>query len=76
MKQLIENIVLALVDDPSAVEIEEILENDQLTIKIHAGSQDLGKIIGKQGKIAKSIRTIAKACAIKENVQVNIEIVD
>ncbi|WP_425540110.1 KH domain-containing protein [Microaceticoccus formicicus] len=76
MKDLILNIAKQLVDNPENVIVDESREGNILTIRINVDPSDMGKIIGKQGRIAKAIRTVAKAAGTKENLQVNIDIVD
>lgn len=76
MKELVETIAKALVDNPDVVHVNMTeSEDDVVMIELSAASEDLGKIIGKQGKIANSIRTIVKACAIKEDKKVMVEII-
>ena len=76
MIELVKYIVDQLVDDKSAVNITTE-ENDGVeTITINVAEGDIGKVIGKQGKIAMSIRTLAKAVGIKEGKRYNIEIAD
>ena len=76
MVELVKYIVDQLVDDKSAVNITTE-ENDGVeTITINVAEGDMGKVIGKQGKIAMSIRTLAKAVGIKEGKRYNIEIAD
>lgn len=76
MVELVKYIVDQLVDDKSAVNITTE-ENDCVeTITINVAEGDIGKVIGKQGKIAMSIRTLAKAVGIKEGKRYNIEIAD
>ncbi|CCZ94814.1 uPF0109 protein TDE_0882 [Corallococcus sp. CAG:1435] len=76
MVELVKYIVDQLVDDKSAVNITTE-ENDGVeTITINVAEGDIGKVIGKQGKIAMSIRTLAKAVGIKEGKRYNIEIAD
>lgn len=76
MVELVKHIVDQLVDDKSAVNITTE-ENDGVeTITINVAEGDIGKVIGKQGKIAMSIRTLAKAVGIKEGKRYNIEIAD
>ncbi|MDD7305505.1 MAG: KH domain-containing protein [Peptoniphilaceae bacterium] len=74
MKELIEVIVKELVEDKEAVSIEEIENNGELNITIYVAEKDKGRVIGRGGNIINSIRTIARSCAIKENVKVNIKI--
>jgi predicted RNA-binding protein YlqC (UPF0109 family) len=75
IKQLLEFIVKALVDDPEKVQINEIDGETYTKLEIRVASDDMGKVIGKQGKIAKAIRTVVKAAAVKENKKVVVEIV-
>ena len=76
MVELVTYIVTELVDDKSAVNITSA-ENDGVeTITIRVAEKDIGKVIGKQGKIAMSIRTLAKAVGIREGKRYNIEIED
>ena len=76
MLELVTYIVTELVDDQSAVNITSA-ENDGVeTITIRVAEKDIGKVIGKQGKIAMSIRTLAKAVGIREGKRYNIEIED
>ena len=76
MLELVTYIVTELVDDKSAVNITSA-ENDGVeTITIRVAEKDVGKVIGKQGKIAMSIRTLAKAVGIREGKRYNIEIED
>ena len=74
MKELVEIIVKALVDAPDQVEITEELKDDETVISIKVASDDMGKVIGKQGRIAKAIRTVVKAAAIKDDAKVSVEI--
>ena len=75
MKELVEIIVKALVDAPDQVVITEETQNDEQVISIKVAAEDLGKVIGKQGRIAKAIRTVVKAAAIKDDTKVSVEIV-
>lgn len=65
MKELVEFIARSLVDNPDDVQVTEIQENNSIIIELRVAPDDMGKVIGKQGKIAKSIRTLAKAAAAK-----------
>lgn len=76
MKKLVEDIVKALVDHPEEVRIEEIVDGDNITLKLYVADDDMGKVIGKQGRIAKSIRTVIKSVSIKKNVKTTLEIVE
>lgn len=78
MKELVEYIVKSLVDSPQLVELQETVnEADQsVLIEVRVAPADMGKVIGKQGKIAKSIRTVAKAAAAKEGKRIAVEIIN
>lgn len=75
MKELVEVIVKALVDNPDAVKINEIAGEQSVILEISVAPEDMGKVIGKQGRIAKAIRTVVKAAATKENKRVVVEII-
>ena len=75
MKELIEVLVKALVDQPDAVSIQDTLEGTAVVYSVSVAPDDLGKIIGKGGKVADAIRTVAKAAAIKEKKNVHVKIV-
>ena len=76
MKDLVKYIVDQLVDDKGAVCIESAVDGEVETITIKVAENDIGKVIGMQGKIAMFIRTLAKAVGIKEGKKYNIEIED
>mgnify|MGYP001036630120 CR=1 FL=1 len=71
MKELVEVMAKSLVSNPSAVVVEE----ETTVLRLHVAPEDMGKVIGKQGRIAKAIRTVMKAVATRENVKVIVEIV-
>ena len=75
MKEMLELLVKNLVDNPSAIEISEKEEGKSLTLELRVDPQDMGKVIGRQGKIAKAIRVLMKAYAVKENKKINVEII-
>ena len=75
MKELVLDIAKALVDNPEAVVVEETKENDEIILKLKVSEDDMGKVIGKQGRIAKAIRTVVKSAANRDNVKVSLEIV-
>ncbi len=74
MKTLVEYIARSLVDNPDAVQVTEIEGERSIIIELRVAPDDMGKVIGKQGKIAKSIRTLTKATAAKEGKRVVVEI--
>ena len=75
MKELVEVIAKALVDNPNEVEVIEKGEGKNVTIELHVAAGDMGKVIGKQGRIAKAIRSVVKAASSKDNKRVDVEIV-
>lgn len=75
MKELVEFIAKALVDNPDEVIVSEIEGSQSIIIELKVASEDMGKIIGKQGRIAKAIRTVVKAAAIKDNKRIIVEII-
>lgn len=76
MTELLETLVKALVEDPDAVEIEEIEENGDLIYEITVAEDDLGRVIGRRGRVANAIRTVAKAAAVRLERRVVVEILD
>lgn len=74
MKELLEYIVKALVDKPEAVSINENQKDDELVLELTVDPSDMGKVIGKQGRIAKAMRTLVKTAAIRENIRVSVDI--
>jgi predicted RNA-binding protein YlqC (UPF0109 family) len=65
-----------LVDDPDAVRVERVDEPDSVVLRLHVAQDDLGKVIGKQGRIARALRTIVRAGSVREHRRVQLEIVD
>ncbi|MGN0247789.1 MAG: KH domain-containing protein [Lachnospiraceae bacterium] len=76
MKELVEVIAKALVDNPDEVVVTEKEEEKHVTIELRVASSDMGKVIGKQGRIAKAIRSVVKAASLNENKKVDVEIVE
>ena len=74
MKELVEVIAKALVDNPEEVLVSESLKGDDTLIELKVAPADMGKVIGKQGRIAKAIRSVVKAAASKEDKKVIVEI--
>ncbi|MBW6463579.1 MAG: KH domain-containing protein [Bacillota bacterium] len=75
MKQLLEQIARALVDEPDRVDVQQVESERLIVLELRVASDDMGKVIGKQGRIAKAIRTVVNAAAVKENKRVVVEIV-
>ncbi len=76
MKELIEAIVKPLVDSPDEIEITEIESDNQITYRLYIDKQDIGKVIGKQGRIAKAIRTVVYAAGSNSSKRIQLEIND
>ena len=74
MGELVEYIAKSLVDNPEEVSVKEVEGSKSVVIELRVAQDDMGRIIGKQGRIAKAIRTVVKAAAIKENKRVVVEI--
>ena len=76
MGSLVEVIAKALVTRPDEVQVTEETDGKNIVVKLKVADEDIGKIIGKSGRIAKAIRTVVKAAAIKQNLRVTVEIVE
>ena len=76
MTELLEFLVKALVEDPEAVVVEELEEEGDLVYEISVAEGDLGRVIGKGGRVANAIRTIAKAAAVRIDRRVIVDILD
>lgn len=75
MGELVEFIAKSLVENPDQVEVKEIEGTQSIIIELKVAPEDMGRVIGKQGRIAKTIRTVVKAAAIKDNKRVVVEII-
>ncbi len=76
MKELLEYVVKALVDNPDNVQIEEISGEKTVIYELRVGEGDLGKVIGKEGRMAKAIRTILTAASMKKGKRAQLEIIE
>ena len=76
MKELLLYMAKNLVDNPDAVSVTEISDEEGLVLELRVAPEDMGKVIGRQGRIAKEIRTILKTVAQRDGVKVAVEIVD
>ena len=76
MKELLITIAKGLVENPDAVEVVEDapLEDGTIVFHLHVADDDMGRVIGKQGRIAKAMRTVMRAAAVRQNVKVSVEI--
>lgn len=75
MKEILQTIIVNLVDDKEAVEINEVNGEKSVVYEVKVADGDMGKVIGKQGRLAKSIRTLIKAVANKEQKRVTVEFI-
>ncbi|MBK8295336.1 MAG: KH domain-containing protein [Solirubrobacterales bacterium] len=76
MRDMLLFLTRSLVEDPDAVEVEELEEDGDLIFEITVNQDDLGRVIGKGGRVANAIRTVAKAAAVKEKRRVLVDILD
>ncbi len=74
MKEVVEVIARALVDNPDQVVVTETENDREVNIELKVAQSDMGKVIGKQGRIAKAIRSVVKAASSKDTKKVNVEI--
>lgn len=75
MKEILQSIIENLVDNKEQIEIKEVSGEQSIVFEVKVAESDMGKIIGKQGKIANSIRTIMKAVASKEKKRISVEFI-
>jgi len=75
MKELVEVIAKALVENPDQVVVTETVNEKDINIELRVAPSDMGKVIGRQGRIAKAIRSVVKAAAIRDDVRVNVDII-
>ena len=75
MKELVEVIAKALVENPDEVVVTEKEDGKHVIVELHVAASDMGKVIGKQGRIAKAIRSVVKAASSKDNKRVDVEII-
>lgn len=76
MKDILESIILNIVDDRDAVSISKKIDGENIVYSVKVANNDMGRVIGKQGKIAKAIRTLMKSLGAKEKKKITIEFVD
>ena len=75
MEKLVAVIAKSLVEHPESVEVSSRQEDGQTVLSLHVAEDDMGKVIGRQGRIAKALRTVVKAAATRENKKVTVEII-
>jgi predicted RNA-binding protein YlqC (UPF0109 family) len=76
VKELLEFLARSLVDNPDEVRVEQIDTADGVLLRLSVAPEDVGKVIGKQGRIARAIRTVVKASAVRDGRQATVEIAD
>ena len=76
MREIVEYLAKRLVDDPDAVRVEEVERDGAVILQLHVAPDDVGKVIGRQGRIARALRTIVRASAARSSHRVLVEIVD
>ena len=76
MAELLEYLARGLVDDPEAVRVETAVEDDAVVLRLHVAPDDVGKVIGRQGRIARALRTVVRASSARDRRRVLLEIVD
>ena len=76
MKELVEVMAKALVDKPEAVQVTDEIDGKHITVKLKVDPSDMGKVIGKQGRIAKAIRAVVKAASTKDDTYVDVDIIE
>ncbi|HEX2436211.1 MAG TPA: KH domain-containing protein [Solirubrobacterales bacterium] len=76
MRELVEYLVRALVENPGEVQVEELEENGDVVLEVTVADDDLGRVIGRGGRIANALRTVARAAATKEDCRVIVEILE
>ena len=74
--EIVEYLARRLVDDPDAVEVEEVEQEGAVVVQMHVAPDDVGKVIGRQGRIARALRTIVRASAARRDQRVLLEIVE
>jgi uncharacterized protein len=76
LAELLAELARELVDDPAAVRVEQVDDGDATVLRLHVAPDDLGKVIGRQGRIARALRTVVRAGAAREHRRLVLEIVD
>ena len=76
MAELLEYLARQLVDEPDAVSVEQAEVEDELVLRLHVAEADRGKVIGRQGRVARALRAVVRASAVRERRRVRLEIVD
>jgi predicted RNA-binding protein YlqC (UPF0109 family) len=75
-REIVEYLARRLVDEPEAVQVEEIERDDAIVLQLHVAKDDVGKVIGRQGRIARALRTVVRASAARRDQRVLLEIIE
>ena len=75
MKQILESVIMNLVDNQSQISIEEIVDSENITYKVTVAQEDMGRVIGRQGRVAKAIRVLMKSLGAKDKKRITVEFV-
>lgn len=75
MKELVEVLVKSLVDAPDQVQVDQVDSSRSVVLEVRVAENDMGKVIGRQGRVARAIRTVVKAAAVKDGRRVSVEFV-
>lgn len=75
MKEILESIIISLIDNKEALSIEEQIDGENIIYKVTVAQEDMGRVIGKQGRVAKAIRTLMKSLGAKDKKRITIEFV-
>ena len=75
MKELIEYIATSLVDDPSQVSVSEVVSGPEVILELHVAEEDVGRMIGRNGRVVNAMRTLAQMCAVRQAKRAQLEIV-
>ena len=76
MVELVKFIAQSLVEKPDAVDVREVVEEDKITVELRVDPDDMGKVIGRQGRVVKEIRVLMKAVAQRRGMKVSVEVLD
>jgi predicted RNA-binding protein YlqC (UPF0109 family) len=76
MKDLVEFIATSLVDDPTQVEVEQVRRGSQVTMRLQVSKEDMGRVIGKSGRVANAMRVLLRVAAAREGKRVSLDIVE
>ncbi len=76
MKELVEFITTSLVDDPTQVEVTQFRRGSQVTLELHVAKEDMGRIIGKSGRVASAMRTLLRVAAAQEGKRASLDIIE